>query len=107
MCRKSTEQDPIAGVIHLQLEKKARKGGDGGRRERDLLVGWGVYKWPEGWPLMVVGIGTQITSRLGFEDKGRLYRDQLYSQRGSFSQNTRQRRENDSNPEWPESPAAR
>ena len=53
---------------------------------------------------MVVGIGTQITSRLGFENKGRLYRDQLYSQRGSFSQNTRQRRENDSNPEWPNHP---
>ena len=50
---------------------------------------------------MVGGIETQITSRLGFEDKGRLYRDQLYSQRGSFSQNTRQRRENDSNPERP------
>ena len=45
--------------------------GDDSERERDLLVGWGVYKWPEGWPLMVVGIGTQITSRLGFEDKGR------------------------------------
>ena len=50
---------------------------------------------------MVVGIETQITSQLGFEDKGRLYRDQLYSQRGSFSENTRQRRENDSNPERP------
>ena len=50
---------------------------------------------------MVGGIETQITSRLGLEDKGRLYRDQLYSQRGSFAQNTRQRPENDPNPEWP------